>query len=67
VIWSRSSESGPGPDEGHPAGTVFLAVSSDSAEEPVIQHRFDGDPPDVVKGATIVGLQAVLTALERSR
>ncbi|TCC45560.1 CinA family protein [Kribbella pittospori] len=53
---------GPGPDEGQPAGTVFLAVSSGS-EEQVAQHRFDGAPPRVVELATIAALQALSTVL----
>jgi nicotinamide-nucleotide amidase len=51
---------GPGSDEGHPAGTVFLAVGSGTEEH----HRFDGAPPEVVKLATIAALRALATALE---
>ncbi|TDW92207.1 CinA family protein [Kribbella sp. VKM Ac-2566] len=54
---------GPGPVEGHPAGTVFLAVSSGS-EEQVLEHRFDGSPQRVVELATLAALQALLSALE---
>jgi nicotinamide-nucleotide amidase len=57
---------GPGPDEGRPAGTVFVAVSSGSTEEKVIQHRFDGDPGQVVRLATVAALQALMTAVEDS-
>jgi len=54
---------GPGSDEGHPAGTVFLAVSSGAEEH----HRFDGAPPEVVKLATIAALQVLADALEDAR
>jgi nicotinamide-nucleotide amidase len=57
---------GPAADEGHPAGTVFLAISSSSGEE-VGHHQFDGDPSQVVKLATVFALQRLLTALEDMR
>jgi nicotinamide-nucleotide amidase len=57
---------GPEPYEGHPAGTVFLAVSSGSDEE-VAHHRFEGEPPEVVELATVAALHRLLTALEEAR
>lgn len=57
---------GPEPDEGRPAGTVYLAVSSGSGDE-VEHHRFDGDPPDVVKQATVAALRGLLSVLEDAR
>lgn len=57
---------GPEPDEGHPAGTVFLAVSS-GADEVVTSHRFPGNPQEVVKLATVTALQKLLTAMEDAR
>jgi len=53
---------GPDPDEGHPAGTVFLAVSS-GTDENVEKRQFEGDPPEVVAQATVAGLEMLLTAL----
>lgn len=38
---------GPGQEEGHPAGTVFVATRLGDRTE-VAQHRFDGDPPAVL-------------------
>lgn len=57
---------GPEPDEGHPAGTVFLAISVGSDEE-VTHHRFDGDPSEVVGLSTVAALQKLLTAMENAR
>jgi nicotinamide-nucleotide amidase len=57
---------GPEPDEGRPAGTVYLAVSSGSGDE-VEHHRFDGDPPDVVKQATVAALRRLLSVLDDAR
>jgi nicotinamide-nucleotide amidase len=53
---------GPGPEEGHPSGTVYAAVSSPAGES-VDQHRFDGDPADVVAQANVAALRMLLTAL----
>lgn len=39
---------GPGPEEGHPAGTVFLCAASGSAVREVA-HVFEGDPDEVVE------------------
>src|SRR3954447_630360 len=55
---------GPEPEEGHPPGTVYAAVSSAAGEE-VDQHKFDGDPSQVVAAATLAALQMLATALER--
>jgi nicotinamide-nucleotide amidase len=54
---------GPDPDEGHPAGTVYLAVRAGSHEE--IGHRhFDGDPAQVIEQSTVAALQMLLAALK---
>ncbi|RZT07518.1 nicotinamide-nucleotide amidase [Kribbella sp. VKM Ac-2569] len=55
---------GPEPDdEGHPAGTVYAATSSPAGED-VDQHRFEGDPSQVVDQATVTALQMLLDAAE---
>jgi nicotinamide-nucleotide amidase len=54
---------GPDPDEGHPAGTVYLAVRAGSHEE-VGHHHFDGDPTEVIEQSTVAALHMLLTALE---
>jgi nicotinamide-nucleotide amidase len=51
---------GPGPDEGKPAGTVFIAVCSGERVR-VEERRLDGEPPEIVQSAT---LQALLIAVE---
>jgi nicotinamide-nucleotide amidase len=51
---------GPGPEEGKPAGTVFIAVWS--GEDPLVEeHHFDGDPSQVVRRSTRAAL-AMLAA-----
>jgi nicotinamide-nucleotide amidase len=42
---------GPGPEEGKPAGTVFICVAAGD-ETSVEEHRFSGDPAAVVHAAT---------------
>lgn len=54
---------GPGPAEGVPAGTVFIAVASDGLQE-VDQHDLDGEPSTVLHRTVELGLRAVLRALE---
>ncbi|MFK4087550.1 CinA family protein [Kribbella sp. NPDC020789] len=53
---------GPEPDEGHPAGTVFVAVSSGAREE-VTKHQFDGEPSEVVELSTCAALEMLYKAL----
>jgi nicotinamide-nucleotide amidase len=54
---------GPGPEEGRPAGTVFVAVATDDAVD-VGEHRFDGDPTQVVEATVHEALAALLRRLE---
>jgi nicotinamide-nucleotide amidase len=54
---------GPEPDEGHPAGTVYLAVAGGAAGD-VEKHQFDGDPARVIELTTIAALRLLLTGLE---
>ncbi|MDX6262243.1 MAG: nicotinamide-nucleotide amidase [Kribbellaceae bacterium] len=54
---------GPEPDEGHPAGTTFLAVTC-GTDETVAERHFEGDPPEVVSKATLAALNMLLTVLE---
>jgi nicotinamide-nucleotide amidase len=53
---------GPDPDEGHPPGTVFLAVASAGGEK-VAEHHFDGEPGKVVQAATLEALRMLLAAV----
>jgi nicotinamide-nucleotide amidase len=54
---------GPDPDEGHPAGTVFLAVASADGEK-VAERHFDGDPGAVVQASTLEALRMLLAAID---
>ncbi|WP_371407633.1 CinA family protein [Kribbella sp. NBC_00662] len=54
---------GPDPDEGHPAGTVYTAVSHLSQEH-VTHNVFEGDPSQVVDQATFTALRMLLSAVE---
>lgn len=42
---------GPDPDEGHPAGTVWLAVTSPGGSR-TEKAQFEGDPPDILVATT---------------
>jgi nicotinamide-nucleotide amidase len=54
---------GPDPVEGHPAGTVFIAVST-PAGQTATEHYFQGDPAQVVQSATAEALAMLLTAID---
>jgi nicotinamide-nucleotide amidase len=47
--------SGPGREEGHPTGTVFISVSTRSAVR-TFTHRFDGSPETVITLGTLRAL-----------
>lgn len=53
---------GPGPEEGRPSGTVFIAVATDDAVESR-EHHFDGDPAEVVQATVREALSALLARL----
>lgn len=55
---------GPGPEEGHPQGTTFIAVHSATAND-VAEHRFTGDPEHVVHAATSAALALLQALIER--
>ncbi|MFB6719441.1 CinA family protein [Kribbella sp. NPDC056345] len=63
VAVAATGVGGPEPDEGHPPGTVYLAVSSGGRVD-VVQHRFDGDPGRVVDEATTTALELLYTSLK---
>lgn len=50
---------GPGPDEGQPAGTTFIAVSNERADH-VTRRRFAGEPPAVVELSAQAALEILL-------
>lgn len=53
---------GPGPEEGRPAGTVFVACASSRGIR-VDHHRFDGDPAEVVRQTVEAALRSMLVEL----
>ncbi len=50
---------GPDPEEGEPAGTVYIATCRDGQTH-VVRHEFDGDPASVIDQT----IEAALAALE---
>lgn len=54
---------GPGPEEGQPSGTVFIAVKT-AAYTRVEEHRFPGDPSEVVRATTFHALTMLITTLQ---
>lgn len=54
---------GPDPEEGHPAGTVFIAVHTPDSTH-ATAHHFDGDPPTVVQLTALEALRSLLAALD---
>lgn len=55
---------GPGDAEGRPAGTAFIAVV-DGRGAQVREYRFDGDPGEVVRIATLQALRDLADACAR--
>lgn len=53
---------GPGPQEGKPQGTVYVAVAVGTSAE-VAEYRFDGDPSAVVEQATAQALADLAAAI----
>ena len=62
-VVSTTGAGGPASEEGQPAGTVFIAVSSPTGCM-VSQHHFDGDPPTVVHAATEQALRELADVVE---
>jgi nicotinamide-nucleotide amidase len=57
---STTGAGGPGPEEGQPAGTVFIAVASPACCQ-VRNYHFDGDPQAIVQQATAQALRDLAT------
>jgi nicotinamide-nucleotide amidase len=51
---------GPGPEEGRPAGTVFVCAATRS-EQKDAEHAFDGDPDAVVEQSIEHALRLLVT------
>lgn len=54
---------GPGPQEGLPQGTVYIAVATPNGSD-VAEYRFQGDPGEVVAQATRQAIDDLATAVE---
>ncbi|MCP2371865.1 nicotinamide-nucleotide amidase [Agromyces terreus] len=54
---------GPGPEEGRPAGTVFLASGTDRRGIEVVELHLPGDPAEVVAATVVAALEALERAL----
>ena len=54
---------GPDPDEGKPAGTVFIAVATADGED-VAEYHFDGDPASVLEQSAAAALSMLLATIE---
>jgi nicotinamide-nucleotide amidase len=59
---STTGAGGPGPEEGHPAGTLYVAVLV-RGEVTVHRMEIDGDPGEVVESATEQALGLLLKAM----
>jgi len=55
---------GPDPQDGQPAGTVFIGYSGATGEE-FEEHHFDGDPERVVAETTVAALRMLLDGIRR--
>lgn len=62
VSVSTTGVGGPDPEEGEPAGTVYIATSFDGQTQ-VARHEFDGDPASVIEQSIGAALNQLETAL----
>lgn len=53
---------GPETEEGHPPGTVFIALSSPGGDH-VEEHHFTGEPDEVVEATTAQALRVLVSAI----
>jgi nicotinamide-nucleotide amidase len=63
VAVATTGAGGPGPEEGQPAGTVFIAVKVPSGEI-VRKYEFSGDPAQIVEAATLQTLRDLRQAAD---
>jgi nicotinamide-nucleotide amidase len=62
VAVATTGVGGPGPHEGRPEGTVFVAVRTPDGTD-VREYHFDGDPAEVVRQTTDQALQDLSRAV----
>jgi nicotinamide-nucleotide amidase len=53
---------GPDPEDGHPAGTVFICTGT-AERLVVVEHAFDGEPAEIVQQATLEALRQLRSAV----
>ena len=63
VVVAVTGAGGPGPEEGHPPGTVFLACGNRRRGIGVQELRLNGDPAEVVEGTVEAALRALVHEL----
>ncbi len=56
---------GPGPEEGQPAGTVYLATCAAGEEPDVVHRKFEGNPMEVLEGSVLAALQELVDRITR--
>lgn len=54
---------GPGPEEGRPAGTIFLACAGEGGIELEQELRLDGEPSQIVDQTVHAAVRALVSAL----
>jgi nicotinamide-nucleotide amidase len=57
IAVATTGAGGPDPEEGQPAGTVFIAVCGPNQRVQVDRYRFSGGPEEVVKAAAAQALR----------
>ncbi|MRG59051.1 nicotinamide-nucleotide amidohydrolase family protein [Agromyces sp. CFH 90414] len=62
VVVAVTGAGGPEPEDGRPVGTVFVASGRGGGIR-VDEHRFDGEPADVVQQTVEAALRALLDVL----
>jgi nicotinamide-nucleotide amidase len=68
VVVAVSGVGGPEPEEGHPPGSVWFAVTTgDGSTDLTDEQVLPGEPPDVVAAAVRHALQLVLNVLAGAR
>ena len=56
---------GPGPEEGQPAGTVYLATCAAGEEPDVVHRKFEGNPMEVLERSVLAALQELVDRITR--
>ena len=62
VSVANTGVGGPDPEEGEPAGTVYIAICLDGRTH-AVRHQFDGDPAAIIEQTIEAALSQLETAL----